>query len=526
MVRFSLFRRIGLDAVSSSFFNDNKPTIADAIATTASTGSENGRKNRRHRNRQNGLCHRQSSETPHNNDADAEDCVIDYGDEDYYSEYNERVMEIGRPPKRVLRKTEKLKFKLNDFLSWEERRGQYRMSRTVKAHAYNWKLQVYSRGDNYSSTEQEYVSCYLHYFKSPNDKIAPTAKVTYRVGSHETVTQLCDFAVDKNKISMSWGLENFVRRQKAIDKNYIDPEDGSLMIEIDVQIAIDSKIVWYPPPMRKESTLRQLYHLRQETADVIFRLTTPSDYGCDETIKCYKAHRMILALRAKILYELVCEEKTLSAEDNAVVVDLPGLDCQTFNTMLEHIYTVKQPKLEDEMRAKKLLVAADRYHLTDLKLYAESILTDKFVTNKNAAELLLFADSHSCALLKEATLDVCVSGDMNVLRKTQGWARIEESRRILSEVLNHTHTGCRHFFYNSNNNSTANDGNDGEENSNKKENKRDNGNASDDELNQLDVFSLRERLNEVNLSVDGSRETLIRRLRKNAVIVDQNDIKS
>ncbi|OEU17836.1 hypothetical protein FRACYDRAFT_184476 [Fragilariopsis cylindrus CCMP1102] len=154
--------------------------------------------------------------------------------------------------------------------------------------------------------------------------------------------------------------------------------------------------------------------------------------------------------------------------------------------MLEYVYTVKRPLIEDVQTARKLLVAADRLCLTELKLYVESVLADKFVDETNAAELLLFADSYSCALLKETTMDVCVS-DPNVVMKTPGWALIEESDTLLTEVFEHTHT-------------------DNKEDACTKD--------SDDsmDLDQLDVFSLRERLDEADLDVDGSRETLIGRL--------------
>ena len=218
------------------------------------------------------------------------------------------------------------------------------------------------------------------------------------------------------------------------------------------------------------------------------------------------------------MYELVCEESSseTDTDNNTFVVDLPGIDCETFETMLEYVYTVKRPLIEDVQTARKLLVAADRLCLTELKLYVESILADKFVDETNAAELLLFADSYSCALLKETTMDVCVS-DPNVVMKTPGWALIEESDTILTEVFEHTHTGCRNYFHNNNDddNNRDDENNNNNNNNNGEDNKEDACTKDSDDsmdLDQLDVFSLRERLDEADLDVDGSRETLIGRL--------------
>ena len=110
------------------------------------------------------------------------------------------------------------------------RRGQYRITPSLRAHGYNWKLQVYPKGDNRSSEETEHVSCFLHYFVSPNDRVEPTAKVTYRIGTHKTDTQLCTFSIDKGKCSTSWGLENFLKRKKIIEK-YLDEDGGKMSLQ-------------------------------------------------------------------------------------------------------------------------------------------------------------------------------------------------------------------------------------------------------------------------------------------------------
>lgn len=279
--------------------------------------------------------------------------------------------------------------------------------------------------------------------------------------------------------------------------------------------------------MRREPTLTQLYLSSSETGDATFRVLTTNTNGDNDLqnqYKYYKAHKMILAIRAKILYELVCGESSSTStteeddedDDNTIVVDLPGVDVETFETMLEHVYTVKRPLIENAQTAMKLLVAADRFCLPELKLYVESVLADKFVDESNAAELLLFGDSHSCALLKEIAMDVCVS-DPNSVMKTPGWTLIEESDTILSEILKHTHTGCRHHFYH---NDTNNDNDDNENEKNKNNSNREDkkgtchkDNDDNVDLDRLDVFSLRERLNEAGLDVDGSRETLMGRLR-------------
>ena len=59
-----------------------------------------------------------------------------------------------------------------------------------------------------------------------------------------------------------------------------------------------------------------------------------------------------------------------------------------------------------ETYAMEIIDAADKYGVTTLKLEAEScyVATTTISTN-NVLELLLYADSKNCALLKEAARD-------------------------------------------------------------------------------------------------------------------------
>ena len=156
----------------------------------------------------------------------------------------------------------------------------------------------------------------------------------------------------------------------------------------------------------------------------------------------------------------------------------------------------QQPPIHNEEGAKKLLVAADRFGLTHLKLYVESVLVDRFATPRNAASLLLFADSHSCALLKERAMDLYAE-DPDAVVAISSWTFVEESERIFSELSNHVHTGFRQNHF-----------------SKTKNNMNDDGDEEEDDLDQCDIFSIREHLCEYGLDADGSRNTLLGRLRK------------
>ena len=244
-----------------------------------------------------------------------------------------------------------------------------------------------------------------------------------------------------------------------------------MVIEVDIQIAVagENKRVWYPKKLQRQDILVDLYQDASSiTSDVAFIV------GKME----YQAHTNILSLRCKKLYEIVIE----CGGDGTISIDCTKEEI--FKKILDFAYTVKTPEIENENIATELLVAADRYYCVDLKLYVESIIVDKFLTAGNAAEMLLFADSHSCALLKEAATNLFVTDAKNV-KKSEAWSQIKESNRLLAELLDCV-TSCNEIvgenFLN-----TIDDADDSDEVK---------------EIDWLDVTTLREKLEEANLELD------------------------
>ena len=94
---------------------------------------------------------------------------------------------------------------------------------------------------------------------------------------------------------------------------------------------------------------------------------------------------------------------------------------EIFKSILDFVYTVKTPEIESEAIVIELLVAADRYDCVHLKPFVKSVLVDKFLKAGNAADLLIFADSHSCALLKEAATDLFVT-DTETVQNVDAWS--------------------------------------------------------------------------------------------------------
>lgn len=140
------------------------------------------------------------------------------------------------------------------------------------------------------------------------------------------------------------------------------------------------------------------------------------------------------------------------------------------------------------MRSNALAIirAADRFGCTGLKLTAEIELAREGITTEHAAELILFADATNCALLKEAAIDYFVANADEVMA-TEGYTQVTESPTVLAELVEAMTSG-------------------------KKKRPVENTTTAPGDFKRMRVASLRKRLDQNGLEVDGSKEMLVARL--------------
>ena len=120
----------------------------------------------------------------------------------------------------------------------------------------------------------------------------------------------------------------------------------------------------------------------------------------------------------------------------------------------------------------------------------------------NAAHWLLIGDSHSCALLKETAMKIYKSDASSVIESDdESWQKIRESKRLLAELLEFCTVVKKQSPPVAAAASSTN-------NKRKRENKKE-----IDNVDHLNVTSLREQLLASNLEIDGSREILVDRLK-------------
>jgi hypothetical protein len=158
---------------------------------------------------------------------------------------------------------------------------------------------------------------------------------------------------------------------------------------------------------------------------------------------------------------------------------------------LSCIYNVKIPDDDITAHAKEIIDVADRFGVTSLKLEAEAnlVITTTFSV-ENVKDLLIYADSKNCALLKEVAMDYMLEHSDVVLQNI----RFDDAPALL---VNDVFVAI----------ARAKMRKDGRGATDANEN-------SASHVHSMRISELRQKVHEKGLDVDGSREMLIASLEK------------
>jgi len=371
----------------------------------------------------------------------------------------------------------KIKFHILDFANLLHERDDYLYTDSIKAHGHPWKLLIYPRGDDESNAEVEMTSIYLLNAAENTETDPGLTNIFIRT---KTVSKDKEFEYFNSNKCFGW--KDFNKRENIIENDC--NEVGTLTITVELEIGTEKRSVWFP--QLTYCDYRQLYN-SATYSDILFIIGTPKME--------FFGHKCILFLRVKVLCDLVDTEASSSENNNnnnnSIV--LADVDEKAFEVILRFLYTSEVPKFNkddnnNKETMKSILTTANRFGVTELKLYIESMLIEKFLTPSNAASFLLFADSHSCGLLKEFCMNEYVTDSISFMDSQDDWKQLQESNKLLVELLVYATSDRKRYS------SVINDGN-----------------GTVEDADEFDVTSLRERLQRVELDVDGSRVMIVER---------------
>ena len=325
-------------------------------------------------------------------------------------------------------------------------------------HGFQWNVDFYPHGGAISKEKRggPFFSVYL----TSHNADSIHAKATFHVGQSSSAMKTRNFC----RSSRSWGKPSLWTREHVLSEC---DDDGTLIITVDVQVDVQALKCWKPTGDVK-ARLTKLYESKAG-ADVTYNLSG---------IKIV-AHKCILGMQESNLLTLVDDS---SPTDSEVTID--GADPALFQTMIRFHYTEELPPDFDDCKdAINLLKLADKYGVVNLKMLIEARIVENsaLLSVESCVDLLLLSESHNCALLREASMNVLVENMQHII-SSGGLAELAQSPSLMQEVV---------IFQ-------ANLG------------------RNDEKahlLGSLGVSALRKLAHERGLEVDGSRQVLVKRLK-------------
>ena len=370
----------------------------------------------------------------------------------------------------------------HNFAGMPQEPGRYAKSDAMDCHGFPWEVRLYPRGfgaklaaANGVNSSAEHVSIFVMNRSGRDLKV----EMVFRVPS-ANFTRIHKMNLLKKDGGTGW--PKYVHRSTFLDQNKGFLIDGNLVVEVDIQAMIDKSPTWSPTNTLSLDMLKLLTK-HSDDFDVTFQV------GGDNA-KEFHAHRTILKVRAPVLADIIADYP-----DSSTDIPIKDVVPDIFRMLLRFIYGGELPS--DEVlsdQARPIIHAADKYGCTGLKLAAEAKMAAAGISTDDAAELILFADATNCAMLKEAAMEYFVANAEDVMA-SEGYKQVAESPAILGEMVGALAAGNK---------------------------KRSAGSSEDDgrDFKRMRVATLRQKLDEKGLDVDGSKEMLVSRLEEAAMAED------
>ena len=305
------------------------------------------------------------------------------------------------------------------------------------------------------------------------------------------------------------GWPNFILRSRILDRgsqllNY-DSYGGTLTVLVKVQLFEDRRIESFVPKNNMNVRLLSMLDAVNDSSKL-----SDSDFVNAGDVSFLvdgnkiHAHSLIIKMAAPSLAYFIGDEP-----DPDSPVPITGVRQHIFWLVLRYAYGDEIPdqiwtsksadnSLYESMKnewssllalspALEILDAANRFGVVGLKLLAESKVVQTEISIESASNLILYADAKDCALLKEKAMDFFVA-HAEAIRGTPSFQKIEESAHVMVELMDAllSKRMLRSFALGEN----------------------------DVDYSSMGVNLLRTKLEERGLDVDGSRETLIKRMEK------------
>jgi len=371
-------------------------------------------------------------------------------------------------------------------LSTTRGNGNYVVSPKFSCFGHQWVLCIYPGGR--AESDEGYVAVDLANMSSTSIRVRYGYSVRNEEGrevvyDRTSNTEFAPRGTNYQGRNNTWFVKNFAKRSKLMNALV----DGSLVIEVRMKdMSTGKSITQFVPTNPINKNMLELF-MNQETADVVFEVGE-QQLDIERTERCitsFHAHRPILQKCAPTLYEMC----GVVDRGEVTTVSITDVKPDIFKNMIYNAYGGKLSDEDLKNKAKDIIDACDKYGVVHLKLEAEACYVKSTeITMDNMMDNLLYADSKNLALLKEAVMDYIVKNKHSIIGKVS-FDNLPSS--MMTDLLTAMARG---------------------------EEQTEGGGEEDEErikYNKMRVGTLRKKLDEKGLDVDGSREAMIALLKEN-----------
>ncbi|KAJ1685594.1 hypothetical protein LUZ63_016984 [Rhynchospora breviuscula] len=248
---------------------------------------------------------------------------------------------------------------------------------SFKVGEFEWTIECCPQG--HPDGDDRFVAILLELVSGPREVTIPF-EVTFITENRQKMWSAHRNHTFTNGVNS--GFFNFVRRSELHENCKFD---GHFFIIC----TLASSVMW-----EQSELLKDIRMLKDND-----KMTDCSFSVGDEI---FKAHRVMMGARSEYFRAQLYGGL---AEQEMKVIPIKDVEPDVFRTLIDYVYTNFIPESAPFDLIKGLLVAADRYHIKDLRVKCEENLLGRLSLDK-AVDCLILADKHGFSAIKTVCLNL------------------------------------------------------------------------------------------------------------------------
>jgi speckle-type POZ protein len=303
-------------------------------------------------------------------------------------------------------------FRVHRFTQVREKvaNGTAVQSGTFGIGGHDWRIKCYPNGNN-----ERNQGCISLYLRNASHAKSGDATANYKMSIlDKSWKPSCTGTSSQGRLfkgsSLSWGWKDFIKIEDLDKEKHLADDCLTIVCDVTVdtglrtedytdEVAAAEELTKAPPPFPVHGIAEAIWNRQEPDVKI--------EAGDGQTLA---AHRWVLEAGSPVFKA----DLALASNDTVAELRVGDMDADVCKALLRFMYTNSQPP-ELEAMAERLLVAADRYELEELKLACEEALCKNIDTSSVTAALAL-AERHGCTVLRKAGMRFLSSpGNLDVV---------------------------------------------------------------------------------------------------------------